>query len=68
MPEGQVVVALGKKSDCPELGSLGNLLTSPEFSTTASLLVVQQYCSQLPQESLCSLKEGESSDADCNSE
>ncbi|KAG5593302.1 hypothetical protein H5410_043816 [Solanum commersonii] len=68
MPEGQVVVALDKKSDCPELGSLGNLLTSPEFSTTASVLVVQQYRSQLPEESLSSLKEGESSEGDCDSE
>ncbi|KAF3645077.1 Cation/H(+) antiporter 18 [Capsicum annuum] len=67
MPKGQVVVALDKKSDCPELGSLGNLLTLPECSTTTSVLVVQQYRSQLPQESPSSLKE-ESSDADCDSE
>ncbi|PHT93343.1 hypothetical protein T459_01225 [Capsicum annuum] len=67
MPKGQVVVALDKKSDCPELGSLGNLLTLPECSTTTSVLVVQQYRSQLPQKSPSSLKE-ESSDADCDSE
>ncbi|XP_075087408.1 cation/H(+) antiporter 18 isoform X2 [Nicotiana tabacum] len=69
MPEGQLVLALDKRSDCPELGSVGNLLTSPEFSTTASVLVVQQYRSQLPRESLSSLKEeGESTDGDYNSE
>ncbi|XVF51386.1 hypothetical protein PTKIN_Ptkin04bG0181000 [Pterospermum kingtungense] len=43
MPESQVVAKLNAKSDCPELGPLGNLLISPEFSTSASVLVVQQY-------------------------
>ncbi|XP_030502941.2 cation/H(+) antiporter 18 [Cannabis sativa] len=31
------------KSECPELGALGNLLVSSEFSTTASVLIVQQH-------------------------
>ncbi|KAL3818246.1 hypothetical protein ACJIZ3_004151 [Penstemon smallii] len=57
MPEGQLVAALNKKSECPELGPVGNLLISPEFSTTASVLVVQQYRSQLTGDSLNSLKE-----------
>ncbi|XVF10485.1 hypothetical protein REPUB_Repub07fG0187200 [Reevesia pubescens] len=43
-PESQVITAkLNAKSDCPELGPIGSLLTSPEFSTSASVLVVQQY-------------------------
>ncbi|KAI3453779.1 hypothetical protein Pfo_010442 [Paulownia fortunei] len=57
MPEGQLVAALNKKSECPELGPVGNLLISPEFKTTASVLVVQQYRSQLTGDSLASLKE-----------
>ncbi|KAL2516690.1 Cation/H(+) antiporter 18 [Abeliophyllum distichum] len=36
MPEGQLVAALNKNSECPELGPVGNLLISPDFSTTAS--------------------------------
>ncbi|CAN6718633.1 unnamed protein product [Malus baccata var. baccata] len=42
-PEGQVAAALNIKGDCPELGPVGSLLTSPDFTTTASVLVVQQY-------------------------
>ncbi|KAA8522472.1 hypothetical protein F0562_013167 [Nyssa sinensis] len=60
MPEGQLVAALNEKSDCPELGPIGGLLTSPEFSTTASVLVVQQYRRELPLHALASLKEEES--------
>ena len=30
-------------SECPELGVIGDLLASPEFGATASVLVVQQY-------------------------
>ncbi|CAN4080154.1 unnamed protein product [Withania somnifera] len=60
MSEGQLVLAFDTRSDCPEMGPLGNLLTSPEISTTASVLVVQKYRSQLPQESLHTLKEGDS--------
>lgn len=62
MPEGQVVASLNKNSECPELGPIGNLLISSEYPTTASLLVVQQYRSQLPQCALDSLEEGETSD------
>ncbi|XVE57990.1 hypothetical protein DITRI_Ditri04bG0134000 [Diplodiscus trichospermus] len=43
MPESQVTEKLNAKSDCPEIGPVGCLLTSFEFSTPASVLVVQQY-------------------------
>ncbi|XP_073131032.1 cation/H(+) antiporter 18-like [Henckelia pumila] len=56
MPEGQLVEALNKKGECPELGPVGNLLISADFSTTASVLVVQQYRSKLTGDSLNSLK------------
>lgn len=36
----------GRNSDCPELGPIGSLLTSPDFSVPASVLVVQQYSDQ----------------------
>ncbi|PHT96024.1 Cation/H(+) antiporter 18 [Capsicum annuum] len=69
MSEGQVVAALHKQTDCPELGPLGNLLTCPEFSTTASVLVVQQYQSELSQDSINSLKDGgESTEGDSDSD
>ncbi|OWM85265.1 cation/H(+) antiporter 18-like [Punica granatum] len=42
-PEGQLIASLNVKSDCPELGPLGGLLTSPEFSTLASVLIIQKY-------------------------
>ncbi|KAF8708659.1 hypothetical protein HU200_030039 [Digitaria exilis] len=35
--------ALVEKSDCAELGPVGSYLATPEFSTTASVLVVQRY-------------------------
>lgn len=57
MPEGELAAALKTKSECPELGPIGSLLTSSRFSTTASVLVVQQYHSQLSTHSLASLKE-----------
>ncbi|KAH6804358.1 cation/H+ exchanger 18 [Perilla frutescens var. frutescens] len=41
MGEGQLVAALNNRGECPELGPVGNLLISQEFS--ASVLVVQQY-------------------------
>ncbi|XP_075485981.1 cation/H(+) antiporter 18-like [Primulina tabacum] len=53
MPEGHLATALNKRSECSELGPIGNLLIS---SGTASVLVVQQYRSKL---SLKSLKEEE---------
>ncbi|PIN13278.1 putative K+/H+-antiporter [Handroanthus impetiginosus] len=59
MPEGQLVAALDKESECPELGPVANLLISPEFKTTASVLVVQQYRGKLTGDSLASLKEEE---------
>lgn len=49
MPAGELALALSNRSECPELGPVGSLLTSPDFSTTASVLVVQQYNSLVPQ-------------------
>ncbi|KAI3422993.1 uncharacterized protein J3R85_011524 [Psidium guajava] len=46
-PEGQIAAAMNTKSDTPELGPVGSLLSSSEFSTSASVLVVQQYASQI---------------------
>ncbi|KAL4332022.1 hypothetical protein GQ457_07G011210 [Hibiscus cannabinus] len=43
MPEGELALALRRRSECPELGPVGSLLTSPDFSMTASVLVIQQY-------------------------
>ncbi|KAL3499276.1 hypothetical protein ACH5RR_038369 [Cinchona calisaya] len=64
MPEGQLVAALSKTTECPELGPVGNLLIAPDFSTTASVLVVQQYRRELPEVSLASLDvEGSSEDS-----
>ncbi|ESW03509.1 hypothetical protein PHAVU_011G019400 [Phaseolus vulgaris] len=37
------VAPLVDKSDCPELGPIGSYLASSEFSTSASVLVLQQY-------------------------
>ncbi|XP_062076028.1 cation/H(+) antiporter 18-like [Humulus lupulus] len=46
-PKGVLAECLmSVKSECPELGPLGNLLVSPEFSSTASVLIVQQYQTQ----------------------
>ncbi|KAL9261063.1 Cation/H(+) antiporter 18-like protein [Drosera capensis] len=43
-PYGQVAASLLKvRSECPELGPAGNLLISHEVSTSASVLVLQQY-------------------------
>ncbi len=43
MPVGPVAAALTEKAEYPELGPVGNLLTSNGFTTSASVLVVQQY-------------------------
>lgn len=64
MPEGQLVTALNKKSECPELGPVANLLILPDFSTPASVLVVQQYRAELTGDSLSSLKTEDSSDGE----
>ncbi|KAK7291767.1 hypothetical protein RIF29_07164 [Crotalaria pallida] len=37
------VPPLVTKSDCPELGPIGSYLASSQFSTTASVMVIQQY-------------------------
>lgn len=62
IPEGQLAVAFSKKNECPELGPVGNLLIATDFSTTASVLVVQQYRSQLSLDSLNSLKEDDTTE------
>ncbi|KAK3227959.1 hypothetical protein Dsin_007821 [Dipteronia sinensis] len=48
MPGGRVAAENMKnvKSECQELDPVGNLLISPDFSTSASVLVVQQYSSR----------------------
>ncbi|XP_065882183.1 cation/H(+) antiporter 18-like [Euphorbia lathyris] len=43
MPESPVAGVLNVKIECPELGPAGNLLTSHDFVTAASVLVVQHY-------------------------
>merc|ERR1711974_450729 len=42
-PPGHVAEFVRVKSDFPELGPVGNLLISSEFSTSASVLIVQQH-------------------------
>ncbi|CAI9274483.1 unnamed protein product [Lactuca saligna] len=59
MPEGELVASMRQKSECPEMGPIGNLLISPEMLSPASVLVVQQYHTQLSMHSLASLKEDE---------
>lgn len=63
MPEGQLAAALNKQNECPELGAIGNLLISSEFSPVSSVLVVQQYHPQMSGESLSSLQMAEESDS-----
>ncbi|XP_065864475.1 cation/H(+) antiporter 18-like isoform X1 [Euphorbia lathyris] len=43
MPMGPAAAALAVNIECPELGHAGNLLTSHDFTTSASVLVVKQY-------------------------
>lgn len=57
MPEGQLVASFYKKGECPEIGPVGNVLISPDFATSASVLVVQQYRNELTGDSLRSLRE-----------
>ncbi|KAI7730919.1 hypothetical protein M8C21_013341 [Ambrosia artemisiifolia] len=59
MPEGELVASMRKRSECPEMGPIGNLLISPEVNIPASVLVVQQYHTNLSMYSLASLKEDE---------
>lgn len=42
-PVGAATGAVTVKIECPELGPVGNLLTSHELTTSASVLVVKQY-------------------------
>ncbi|XP_076951894.1 cation/H(+) antiporter 18-like [Bidens hawaiensis] len=57
MPEGELVASLRKRSECPEMGPVGNLLISSDMNISASVLVVQQYHTNLSMHSLASLKE-----------
>lgn len=41
--EGEVALAMQRRGECPELGSVGSLLAASEFNVMASVLVVQQY-------------------------
>ncbi|XP_022037893.1 cation/H(+) antiporter 18 isoform X2 [Helianthus annuus] len=59
MPEGELVASMRKRSECPEMGPVGNLLIAPEVDIRASVLVVQQYRTNLSVYSLASLKEDE---------
>ncbi|VVB09524.1 unnamed protein product [Arabis nemorensis] len=43
MPGREIALAIRENSECPELGPVGSLLISPESSTKASVLVIQQY-------------------------
>lgn len=63
-PGGEVALALNKRSECPELGPVGSLLISPDFSTQASVLVVQQYNGQVPLNLASELEESLDKDTD----
>ncbi|KAL0285888.1 UNVERIFIED_CONTAM: Cation/H(+) antiporter 18 [Sesamum angustifolium] len=67
IPEGPIFLSVNKRSECPELGPIASMLMSPEFSTTASVLVVQQYRRQLTGDSLTSLREGETKEGESDS-
>ncbi|KAM0041403.1 putative cation/H+ exchanger, sodium/solute symporter superfamily [Helianthus debilis subsp. tardiflorus] len=59
MPEGELVASMRKRSECPEMGPVGNLLIAPEVDIRSSVFVVQQYRTNLSMYSLASLKEDE---------
>ncbi|KAG8496855.1 hypothetical protein CXB51_008014 [Gossypium anomalum] len=72
MPENHVTATAklnAAKTECLELGAIGSLLTSPEFSTSASVLVVQQYrtTKKSPPPSLSSTKVAEIPEGDVES-
>ncbi|KAK8610028.1 hypothetical protein V6N13_026572 [Hibiscus sabdariffa] len=48
MPQGELAMALWRRSECRELGPVGSLLISPDLSMTASVLVIQQYSGYMP--------------------
>ncbi|KAL4335753.1 hypothetical protein GQ457_07G008490 [Hibiscus cannabinus] len=48
MPQGELAMALWRRSECPELGPVGSMLISPDFSMTASVLIIQQYNGYMP--------------------
>ncbi|KDP25352.1 hypothetical protein JCGZ_20508 [Jatropha curcas] len=46
-PEGEILVALNRRNECSELGTVGSFLASSDSPTKASVLVVQQYNDQV---------------------
>ncbi|XP_077227939.1 cation/H(+) antiporter 18-like [Tasmannia lanceolata] len=52
IPEGFPAAVPTERSECPELGPIGSLLTSPDFSTTASVLIMQQYRGEMTAKNL----------------
>ncbi|CAM8955403.1 unnamed protein product [Rhodiola kirilowii] len=42
-PESEILTGLEDWSECPELGVVGDMVTSMDFGSTASVLVVQQH-------------------------
>ncbi|CAI9090915.1 OLC1v1025803C1 [Oldenlandia corymbosa var. corymbosa] len=49
MPDGELALSFVGRGDYhPELGPVGNLLASSDFSTIASVLVIQQYQNMTP--------------------
>lgn len=47
IPDGEIPADLNRSNECPELGPIGSLLSSYDFPTTASVLVIQQYNDQV---------------------
>ncbi|KAK6227735.1 hypothetical protein QUC31_006816 [Theobroma cacao] len=41
-PQSPLLEGLGEWSECPELGIVGDMLASPDYKTTATVLVIQQ--------------------------
>ncbi|KAL8138893.1 hypothetical protein V2J09_004894 [Rumex salicifolius] len=59
-PKGTVAESLKVSGDCPELGPVGSLLASLNFSTNASVLVVQQHIERRELPTVESVSENES--------
>ncbi|RVX04270.1 Cation/H(+) antiporter 18 [Vitis vinifera] len=53
-----IPLPLDRRSECPELGPLGSLLASTDFSTAASVLVIQQYHGSVSPNLALDLEEG----------
>ncbi|XVF51388.1 hypothetical protein PTKIN_Ptkin04bG0181200 [Pterospermum kingtungense] len=66
MPDGELALALRMRSECPELGPVGSLLVSPDFSTTASVLVIQQYRENVALNLALDMEESSGKDSESN--